>query len=181
MKNIDVNITTIDWSCTEIMFSQKVWVSATVQVTFSLGIASGTVINYSSFNKFKHKIIHGCIIAVLFDCFTSILAGIAIFSGIVYFDQVHVSFEFSWARLVLGFMADKVNIPIDQVVRSGPGLAFIAYPEAIARMPLSQLWSVLFFLMMITLGLDSQVCLLCPDRLKQIVSSLLLSNSVRIN
>jgi SNF family Na+-dependent transporter len=125
-----------------------------------LGIASGTIINYSSFNKFKHKFIHGCIIAVLFDCFTSVLAGIAIFSGIVHvivIENIHPSCKFYWARLVLGFMADKVNIPINQVVRSGPGLAFIAYPEAIARMPLPQLWSVLFFLMMITLGLDSQV------------------------
>ncbi|CAF0962878.1 unnamed protein product [Didymodactylos carnosus] len=57
---------------------------------------------------------------------------------------------------VMGFMADKVHLPISEVVDSGPGLAFIAYPEAMAHMPLSQLWAVLFFLMMITLGLDSQ-------------------------
>ena len=33
---------------------------------------------------------------------------------------------------------------------------FIAYPEAIAKMPLPHLWAVLFFIMLITVGLDTQ-------------------------
>jgi len=34
-------------------------------------------------------------------------------------------------------------------------LAFIAFTEAINQFPVPQLWSVLFFLMLFTLGLDS--------------------------
>ena len=39
----------------------------------------------------------------------------------------------------------------------GPGLVFIVYPEAIATLPGSWAWSIIFYLMLITLGLDSSV------------------------
>ena len=54
-------------------------------------------------------------------------------------------------------MANEQNVPIDEVAESGPGLAFIAYPKGVTKMPLAPLWSCLFFLMIIMLGLDSQV------------------------
>lgn len=37
----------------------------------------------------------------------------------------------------------------------GTGLAFIVFTEAITRMPVSPLWSVLFFIMLFCLGLSS--------------------------
>lgn len=71
------------------------------------------------------------------NVFTAIFAGFAVFS-------------------VLGFMAFNLDVPVDEVVQSGPGLAFIAYPEAVLLMPLPHLWAVAFFFMMFILGMGSQ-------------------------
>ncbi|CAL4088473.1 unnamed protein product, partial [Meganyctiphanes norvegica] len=50
----------------------------------------------------------------------------------------------------------ELGVEVGEVVSSGSGLAFIAYPTAVTLMPFPPLWSLLFFSMFITLGLGSQ-------------------------
>jgi solute carrier family 6 GABA transporter-like protein 6/8/11/12/13 len=54
-------------------------------------------------------------------------------------------------------MSINIKITVQYVVSPGPGLTFIAYPKAVTLMPLPQLWSVMFFIMIFMLGLDSVV------------------------
>ena len=59
---------------------------------------------------------------------------------------------------VTGKRSDDITYSfIDTMFVSGPGLAFVAFPTALSHMPLPQLWSVLFFLMLVTVVFDSLV------------------------
>ncbi|KAH9589936.1 Sodium- and chloride-dependent glycine transporter 2, variant 2 [Schistosoma haematobium] len=119
----------------------QVWADAATQIFFSLGCCNGGLITVSSYNKFKNNCCRDAVIVAIINCATSVYAGFVIFSN-------------------LGFMAYQKNTTISEVASSGPGLAFIVYPEAMTNMPLSSLWSVLFFTMMLTLGFGSQFSIL---------------------
>ncbi|XP_030836340.1 sodium- and chloride-dependent glycine transporter 1-like isoform X2 [Strongylocentrotus purpuratus] len=115
----------------------RVWKDAAAQIFYSLGPSWGGLLTMASYNKFNNNFYRDGIIIALLNCSTSIFAGFVIFS-------------------VVGFMSFDSGLPIDKVATSGPGLVFVVYPEALARMPFAPLWSVLFFFMFITIGLDSQ-------------------------
>ncbi|CAF2541459.1 unnamed protein product [Rotaria sp. Silwood2] len=99
-----------------------VWIAAASQVTFSLSVGFGSILGYASFNKFKSNYLRDCIIVTACDCFTSVFAGFAVFP-------------------ILGFMSYKTGLPVDQVAKAGPGLAFIAYPQALSIMPGGPFWA----------------------------------------
>lgn len=54
-------------------------------------------------------------------------------------------------------MAHQNNVEVKDVAAEGPGLVFIVYPEAISTFPGAPFFSLMFFLMLLTLGLDSSV------------------------
>uniref|UniRef100_A0AAX7TS74 Transporter n=1 Tax=Astatotilapia calliptera TaxID=8154 RepID=A0AAX7TS74_ASTCA len=91
----------------------------------------------SCYNKYKYNCYRDCLLLGALNSGTSFVSGFAIFS-------------------VLGFMAQEQGVDIADVAESGPGLAFIAYPKAVTMMPFPTLWAILFFIMLLLLGLDSQ-------------------------
>ncbi|XP_057203805.1 sodium- and chloride-dependent GABA transporter 2-like [Triplophysa rosa] len=115
----------------------QVWMEAGSQIFFSYGLCTACLTVLGSYNKYTNNCYRDCLWLCLLNSGTSLVAGFAVFS-------------------VLGFMAHEQGAPIEEVAESGPGLAFIAYPQAVAMMPLPQLWAVCFFIMIILLGLDTQ-------------------------
>ncbi|XP_038109008.1 sodium-dependent nutrient amino acid transporter 1 isoform X1 [Culex quinquefasciatus] len=120
----------------------KVWYAAVTQCFFSLSICFGNIIMYSSYNKFRHNVHRDATIVTTIDTFTSLLAGCTIFG-------------------ILGHLAHVVGSDdVGSVVKPGAGLAFISYPEAIAKFDVvPQAFSVLFFLMLFVLGIGSNVAM----------------------
>ncbi|XP_037567239.1 sodium-dependent dopamine transporter [Dermacentor silvarum] len=119
-----------------VLSNPRVWVDAATQVFFSLGPGFGVLLAFSSYNEFHNNVYRDALLTSAVNSATSFLAGFVIFS-------------------VLGYMAQRADIPIEKVATEGPGLVFIVYPEAIAAMPGSTFWAIIFFLMLLTLGLDS--------------------------
>uniref|UniRef100_A0A8C7L3U7 Uncharacterized protein n=1 Tax=Oncorhynchus kisutch TaxID=8019 RepID=A0A8C7L3U7_ONCKI len=115
----------------------QVWMDAGTQIFFSYAISLGFLTSLGSYNSYNNDCYKDCFYLCLLNSGTSIVSGFAIFS-------------------VLGFMTYEQGVSIEEVAESGPGLAFIVYPRAVAMMPMSQIWSACFFIMIILLGLDSQ-------------------------
>ncbi|CAL4078850.1 unnamed protein product, partial [Meganyctiphanes norvegica] len=118
----------------------KVWWNAINQSFFSLGLGFGSLVSLASYNDFKHDIYRDAWIISLADTFTSLLAGLTVFS-------------------VLGYLAHELGTDVQDVVTAGNGLVFITYPEVLAKFDIApQVFSLLFFLMLFTLGIGSLAC-----------------------
>ncbi|MCI4386523.1 hypothetical protein PGIGA_G00063360 [Pangasianodon gigas] len=120
----------------ERLANAQVWNDAASQIFYSLGIGVGGLLSMASYNKFDNNVIRDTLVITIGNCATSFFSGFAIFS-------------------ILGHMAWRKGVPVEQVADSGPGLAFVAYPEALALLPGSVFWAILFFLMLFMLGVDT--------------------------
>ncbi|CAF1046306.1 unnamed protein product [Rotaria sp. Silwood1] len=114
----------------------SVWVDAASQTFFSLGPGFGVLMAFASYNDFHHNVFRDAMITVAVNSLTSFASGFVIF-------------------MFLGYMSEVSGRAIKDVAEQGSTLVFIVYPEAIATMPWAPVWAVFFFLMLLTLGLDS--------------------------
>ncbi|XP_067206847.1 sodium- and chloride-dependent GABA transporter ine isoform X2 [Linepithema humile] len=121
----------------ELLGDAKVWINAAAQVFNSVGIAFGSMICFASYNRFHNTILVDTVAVTVINAFSSLLVGI-----------------FSFATI--GNIALEQNTSVEDVLTDGPGLVFVIYPQALAKMPASQLWAVLFFFMLVCLSLNSQ-------------------------
>ncbi|MCA0984527.1 sodium-dependent transporter [Halobacillus yeomjeoni] len=123
----------------ESITSGKVWVAAYGQIFFSLSIAFAIMITYSSYLPKKSDITNNAFITGFSNSSFELLAGIGVFGA-------------------LGFMATQNNVPVEDVVSGGVGLAFVVFPQIINEFPaLNGLFGFLFFISLVLAGLSSLI------------------------
>ncbi|PIK53171.1 putative sodium- and chloride-dependent glycine transporter 2-like [Apostichopus japonicus] len=119
----------------EYLAKPRSWLNAAVQIFYSLGASWGGVITLSSFNKFHNNTYIDSLVISIANSLTSIFAGFVIFS-------------------YLGFMSHELKRDVSKVVSQGMA-GFYRLPEAITLLPVPTLWAILFFLMLLSLALDT--------------------------
>ncbi|XP_073341562.1 LOW QUALITY PROTEIN: sodium-dependent neutral amino acid transporter B(0)AT3-like [Pagrus major] len=177
----------------ETLKNPTVWLDAATQIFFSLSLAFGGLIAFSSYNAQKNNcerdaLIVGCVNSLCVNSFTSIYASIPIFAILGFKANENYDACRNWniLRLTNAFNIGDENITLENYndwlnylnttdpseVQSldlktcdlqtfldqsatGTGLAFILFTEAVINMPGSQVWAVLFFVMLFSLGLSS--------------------------
>lgn len=129
---------TPDW---DMVFKPSVWIAAYGQVFYSLSIAIGIMMTYSSYLPKKSDINNSAFVTAFANCGFEFLSAIAVFA-------------------ILGFMATAQGVGVSEVVSSGVGLAFVAFPQIFSAMgPIGNFIGVLFFLCLIFAGITSSVSL----------------------
>lgn len=122
-----------DWSA---LLSTEVWIAAISQIFFTLTLAFGVMIAYASYKDEDEDVAKDSCITALANSAISIFAGFVVFG-------------------IIGYMATKTEISVADAATSGPGLAFVIFPEALSLMPWPEFFSVVFFLTLLSLGIDS--------------------------
>jgi len=117
------------------LLDPAIWTAAVSQIFFTLSLAFGIMVAYASYNK-DQDIMEDAWVTAIANSAISLFAGFVVFS-------------------ILGYMAQSTGVGVPDVVTSGPGLVFVAFPQALALMPWSWFFSALFFLTLLTLGIDS--------------------------
>lgn len=125
-----------DWS---MIANPSVWVAAYGQIFFSLSIGFAIMVTYSSYLPKKTDLTNSAFITGFANSGFELLAGIGVFAA-------------------LGFMAAQAGVPINEVVSSGVGLAFVVFPQIINEFPaLNGLFGSLFFICLTLAGLTSLI------------------------
>ena len=123
------------------LLNPSVWIAAYGQIFYSLSLGFGIMIAYASFLRKDAEIINSSIIITLSNCTTSFIGGFAVFGA-------------------LGYYAKLQGVKVESVLKGGPGLAFVTYPTIINNLPFSKFFGIIFFLMLLTLAIDSAFSLL---------------------
>lgn len=107
-------------------------ISALGQAFFSLSLGMGILITYSSYYPSNTKLVRTSFTVSLLVLLVSIMMGIIIFPAVTSFG-------------------------LNEQGLAGTTLVFVTLPEVFAQMPLTQLWSTLFFILLFVAAITSTI------------------------
>ncbi|MCK6209525.1 sodium-dependent transporter [Georgenia sp. EYE_87] len=111
----------------EALADPGVWIAAYSQIFFSLSIAFGIMLTYSSYLRRRSNLVPVSYVAAFANSSFELLAGIGVFS-------------------TLGYMAFQQGIAVSELEGiTGVVLSFITFPQIITMMPGGPIFGVLFF------------------------------------
>lgn len=124
------------------LLNPQIWISAYGQVFYSMSVAFGIMITYSSYLPRKSDIANNAFITGFADSSFSLMAGMTVFS-------------------IMGYMSMEQGKTVAEVAGSGGiGLAFIVFPQAINSLPgLNGIFGMVFFLVLAFAGITSAISL----------------------
>jgi solute carrier family 6 GABA transporter-like protein 1 len=114
------------------------WSEAVAQIFFTLGVTFGIMTAYASYNRRGQNAVEDSIIIAVSNSLVSVIAGFAVFS-------------------VLGHYSFIEGVPVSDLNVGGPILLFVTYPVGLGELEIgwAHFFSLLFFIMIFTLGIDS--------------------------
>jgi SNF family Na+-dependent transporter len=125
---------TADWSK---LFTFQIWRDAAGQVIFSAGIGMNLITHFSSHKIKGEPIFQAAFWVPTLNFLTSFFAAITLFAFI-------------------GHASYKSGVVIKDMPIKGVELPFIAYPAIMSALPFPQFWSILFFIMLVSIGLGTE-------------------------
>ncbi|KAJ1368733.1 hypothetical protein KIN20_029996 [Parelaphostrongylus tenuis] len=118
------------------MFDRETWIAALIQICYTLEVGYGGILALSSYNHKHNNCYRSAWIVVIGNLLMGLMAGVTVFA-------------------TLGYLSQQLHKPIHAVVSSGLPLVFVAYPEAMGKMPYPRIWGTLLFSMLLFFGLGS--------------------------
>ncbi|PBC29978.1 Orphan sodium- and chloride-dependent neurotransmitter transporter NTT4 [Apis cerana cerana] len=172
----------------EKLLEPTVWLDAATQVFYSFGLAFGSLIAFGSYNTPDNHCVRDVILVSCCNAFTAIYASVVIFAILGFKAMTNVDkclagnkdllvqhgFAYQnttmekYKDIVNNLNVTKMNFTLETCSLSeqldnaaeGTGLAFIVFTQAIVELPGAPFWSCIFFLMLLALGLGSQIGIL---------------------
>ncbi|RII43692.1 sodium-dependent transporter [Galactobacter valiniphilus] len=125
----------------EALKDPAVWASAYGHIFFSLSVAFGIMVTYSSYLKRKTDLTGSGLVVGFANSSFEILAGIGVFAA-------------------LGFMAQASGQGVNDVASGGIGLAFVAFPTIASNAAGGSIIGMLFFGSLVFAGVTSLISIL---------------------